>query len=99
VPDLAAAREKANGFARDLMRMEPRVGGYYYTNFGIGTGGDAEGDTLLSIQKLVGSNYDDKLIGDYHDNVLSGGAGNNTLVVATQCVGKLPPFVFVISHV
>jgi Ca2+-binding RTX toxin-like protein len=62
------------------VQLERLLSGYYYTQFGAGSGGDAEGDTLTSIEKVVGSNYDDKLIGNSLDNVLVGGAGNNTLV-------------------
>lgn len=44
------------------------------------TGGDAAGDTLLSIENLTGSGYRDSLTGDAGDNVLSGGAGADILV-------------------
>ena len=44
------------------------------------TGGDAAGDTLLSIENLTGSGYDDSLTGDAGDNILSGGAGADVLV-------------------
>jgi Ca2+-binding RTX toxin-like protein len=37
-------------------------------------------DTLLSIEGLVGSSFDDILIGNTGDNVLSGGAGNDVLI-------------------
>ncbi|MBS1166455.1 MAG: hypothetical protein H6R00_2480, partial [Proteobacteria bacterium] len=55
---------------------------------GINTGGDAEGDTLTSIENLYGSAYADTLTGDANanyirgaagDDVLNGGAGNDTL--------------------
>src|SRR5262249_24829934 len=46
---------------------------------GKGHGGTAEGDTLISIEDLYGSKYNDKLVGDGGDNLLSGGAGNDTL--------------------
>ena len=36
-------------------------------------------DKLVSIENLIGSNYDDKLTGDAHDNILQGGAGNDRL--------------------
>ena len=57
------------------IQLELMTGGYYshYTNFGTGSGGDAGGDTLVSIQNVIGSNGDDRLVGDYHDNILSGG--------------------------
>jgi len=52
-------------------------------------GGDAEGDTLVSIEKLWTSKYNDVLIGNSEDNwfdanagddVLDGGAGRDTLI-------------------
>jgi Ca2+-binding RTX toxin-like protein len=46
---------------------------------GMGTGGDAEGDTLLQIENLTGSNFDDTLGGDAGNNILNGGNGNDTL--------------------
>src|SRR3954462_13046692 len=35
---------------------------------GTGSGGDAAGDTLVSIENLYGSSYNDTLIGDTGDN-------------------------------
>ena len=46
---------------------------------GTATGGDAEGDTLESVEGLTGSAHDDTLIGDAGNNVLEGGAGADTL--------------------
>ncbi len=46
---------------------------------GTGTGGDAEGDTLIEIENLEGSAQDDHLIGDAESNQLVGGAGADTL--------------------
>ncbi len=53
-----------------------------YANFllGIGGAGDANGDTYISIENLIGSNTGDQLVGDSHANVLDGGAGNDVLV-------------------
>lgn len=42
-------------------------------------GGDAEGDTLVSVENLVGSSSDDILIGDLNANVLIGGEGADVL--------------------
>jgi len=48
------------------------------------SGGDAEGDSLSSIENLTGSSHDDTLVGDGGANVLSGGAGNDTLMSSGQ---------------
>ena len=45
---------------------------------GTATGGDGT-DTLMGIENVTGSNYDDTLTGDANANSLSGGAGNDTL--------------------
>jgi Ca2+-binding RTX toxin-like protein len=44
------------------------------------SGGDAEGDQLISIEDLHGSNFDDSLFGDDYANELSGGGGNDVLL-------------------
>jgi Ca2+-binding RTX toxin-like protein len=46
---------------------------------GLGHHGDAEGDTLVLIENLVGSGRDDGLGGNAGANALSGGAGNDAL--------------------
>lgn len=43
------------------------------------SGGDAEGDTLQSIENIVGSNAIDTIFGDDQANQLSGNDGNDTL--------------------
>jgi len=50
---------------------------------GAGSGGDAAGDTLSHIQKLVGSAFDDTFAGDAADNTFRGGAGNDALAGAS----------------
>ena len=47
---------------------------------GTASGGDAEGDTLQSIENLIGSSGNDELTGDEGVNVLSGGGGGDTLI-------------------
>ena len=42
-------------------------------------GADAQGDTLVSIENLTGSNYADTLTGTDSANVIRGGNGNDTL--------------------
>ena len=46
---------------------------------GKGKGGVAEGDTLASIENLMGSNYNDTLIGNGVDNLIMGGEGQDLL--------------------
>jgi hypothetical protein len=46
---------------------------------GHASGGDAQGDTLINIRNVYGSDYDDVLVGDAQDNILWGGKGHNTL--------------------
>jgi len=57
---------------------------------GHGTGGDAQGDTLVNIQTILGSHFNDTLTGDdranvfdggFGNDVINGGAGNDTLFV------------------
>ena len=42
--------------------------------------GDAQGDSYSGISGLIGSAYNDTLIGDGNANVLNGGAGDDTLI-------------------
>ncbi|MEP2980724.1 MAG: cadherin domain-containing protein, partial [Lentilitoribacter sp.] len=43
------------------------------------SGGDAEGDTLTSIENVTGSDHNDTITGDSANNTISGGDGNDTL--------------------
>jgi Ca2+-binding RTX toxin-like protein len=45
----------------------------------VGSGGDAQGDTLVRIEHLTGSAFSDSLTGDAGFNILKGGDGNDTL--------------------
>jgi Ca2+-binding RTX toxin-like protein len=55
---------------------------YLNSGQGFGFGGDAEGDTLVSIERVTGSEYDDLLSAHYSvaGHFLNGGGGNDTLV-------------------
>jgi Ca2+-binding RTX toxin-like protein len=46
---------------------------------GIGAGGDAQGDTYIGIECVMGSSFADTIIGDALNNQLDGGAGNDHL--------------------
>ncbi|MFD0915795.1 hypothetical protein ACFQ14_05185 [Pseudahrensia aquimaris] len=48
---------------------------------GAASGGDAEGDTLLRIENLIGSAHNDSLTGNVADNTLTGGAGNDSYYI------------------
>ena len=48
-------------------------------NAGVGSGGDAEGDSYADIEGIIGSAHADVLVGNAGDNVLSGGAGDDSL--------------------
>jgi len=48
---------------------------------GEGHGGDAEGDTIVLVENLIGSAFDDVLTGDKGNNVLTGGDGDDIFVV------------------
>lgn len=54
-----------------------------YLATGIGTAGDALGDRLTSIERLVGSNFADVLEGDGRGTSLVGGAGADMLIGAS----------------
>jgi Ca2+-binding RTX toxin-like protein len=51
---------------------------------GIGLGGEAAGDTLISIESIIGTDFDDKLRGSDSQNTLTGGAGNDFLDGGSQ---------------
>jgi len=46
---------------------------------GVGSGGWAEGDKLISIENVIGSSFNDVLYGTAGSNVLIGGAGDDVL--------------------
>ncbi|WP_168356031.1 calcium-binding protein [Sphingomonas gei] len=48
---------------------------------GIVSGGDAAGDTLISIEKVIGSNLADNLSSATSGHVLQGGAGNDVYMI------------------
>ena len=77
------------GAGADVLVGGPGSDAAYYANSasavtvnlldGTATGGDAQGDTIDSIENLTGSAHADTLIGDAGNNVLEGGDGADTL--------------------
>jgi len=68
------------GAGIDTAAYEFSGGGVTVGLDGSGTfGQDAQGDILISIENLIGSNYNDTLTGSAGDNVLKGGVGNDSL--------------------
>lgn len=55
-----------------------------------GEGGYAEGDTYANIESVIGSNHDDRLVGNAGRNALTGGRGNDIL----QGGGERDAFIF-----
>ncbi|ASP35881.1 M10 family metallopeptidase [Labrenzia sp. VG12] len=49
------------------------------SNGGVESGGDAEGDILIGIERILGSNYNDKILGNDANNEIRGGSGNDQL--------------------
>ncbi len=47
---------------------------------GTGSGGDAQGDTFVNMQGVVGSAFNDTVYGDNKANYIDGGAGNDVIV-------------------
>jgi Ca2+-binding RTX toxin-like protein len=45
----------------------------------IGQGGDAEGDTILGVENVNGSNFSDTIVGDQFTNIIRGLSGNDIL--------------------
>jgi Ca2+-binding RTX toxin-like protein len=70
--DTASYADAASGVFVDM-----RISGVPLNTGGAGV------DTLISIERLVGSNYNDMLTGNGSGNVMSGGAGNDQLNGAT----------------
>ena len=48
-------------------------------NTGTGSGGDAAGDTLLAIEQVIGSLFNDVITGNADDNVVSANGGDDVL--------------------
>ena len=77
---LAGAELPDGGTGRDLVTyMDSTAAVAVKLATGLGYGGYAEGDWLISIENLTGSIFNDRLSGDDRSNVLKGGAGDDAL--------------------
>jgi Ca2+-binding RTX toxin-like protein len=65
----SASWEGVTAYLNEAGATDPRVS----------RGGDAEGDVLTGIERLVGSTFDDQLFGDGGDNELLGRQGNDVM--------------------
>jgi Ca2+-binding RTX toxin-like protein len=77
--DTASYANSQEGVVVSLQGLQSAVGGMSEL-LGFGYGGDANGDTLISIENLIGSAYNDRFYGSTVDNVFTGGAGVDTFV-------------------
>lgn len=68
------------GNGEDTVSYSGSVGGVSINLFtGETSGGDASGDYLRSVERIIGSSANDTLIGDTSANLLEGGPGDDTL--------------------
>jgi hypothetical protein len=70
--DTASYEHSFAGVTVDLGGWSPFPG---LGEIGYGSGGDAEGDVLVSIENVTGSSYADLFYGSAADNIFDGGAG------------------------
>ena len=75
-PDLLDGGDGAHDTAAYDKSLE---GVYVNLQLGIGRFGDAEGDQLIRIENLIGSDHGDTLIGDDKNNIINGGKGNDKI--------------------
>jgi len=76
----AGGDELNGGSGRDMASYaDSSTGVWVILEAGTGYFGDAQGDSLVSIENLKGSDYNDRLYGDSQQNHLYGEAGNDVI--------------------
>ena len=69
------------GFPTDVAGYATSDAGVHVDlNVGTAAGGHATGDTLISVEALIGSTWNDTLAGDANANLLAGGVGDDLLI-------------------
>ena len=61
-------------------------------SFAVKYAGNAQTESLPDVEHLTGSNHDDILAGDRHDNVIDGGTGNDDSGKYFRFILKLSTF-------
>ncbi|XP_063802061.1 uncharacterized protein LOC134969810 [Pseudophryne corroboree] len=56
-----------------------KTGVFINLDIGYGAGGDAEGDLYFGMENVLGTSYDDIVVGNDDNNYLSGGGGNDLI--------------------
>lgn len=77
-----AGNDRLSGGTGEDTASYETAGARVLVSLSIGTAQNTEGagtDRLVSIERLIGSSFDDSLIGNGSDNMISGGAGNDYL--------------------
>jgi Ca2+-binding RTX toxin-like protein len=75
--DIASYESSPAAVTVTLQDVDPLTGNV--TQAAVAKGGDATGDTLVSIEGLVGSRFNDHLTGNSQNNTLAGGQGSDIL--------------------
>lgn len=75
----AGADALVGGAGTDTVDYSASTAGVIVDLAGIGSGGDAQGDTYSSIENVVGTAAADRLYGDGAANILQGSGGNDIL--------------------
>ncbi|WP_298197508.1 calcium-binding protein, partial [Novosphingobium sp.] len=76
----AGADSLIGGLGTDTADYSASAAVTVYLDGTAGVGGDAAGDVLSGIERIIGSGNNDTLFGDGSANTLDGGNGNDTLV-------------------
>ena len=57
-----------------MINLEP----FFPNGYSFQQGGDAQGDRLAGVERIIGTSFDDTFVGDQYDNIFEGRGGNDT---------------------